>query len=308
MFCPRVWRDALQLASNYSFLNSIIRSVAAQHLHFLQPNDRGQRMTAARCLDRGLAQFRAAFSDDLTSVHIDAFVAASLLLLHNVWADTDNQQYVEAAPAAADSASDELFTISSSIKEVFLKSVRLAPDQESIFMSYVACDPTIALTKAAKIGKESLDRFQIDFTYDRPINPRMLEAQYQFERSTEVSTDAWAVHSDTEDLGGYRAAVARLCLIVSFLPEADPPELITNNEALLRHAARYILSFPLMGRGQFTYMVKQNDVHAMLVLYHFYRAARILLPQHQYWWACKRALIAEAALKDWLMGQVVEQG
>ncbi len=47
-------------------------------------------------------------------------------------------------------------------------------------------------------------------------------------------------------------------------------------------------------------MVQHGDPHAVLLLYHFYRAVLILLPAEKYWWAQKRAAEYVGAVKIWL--------
>jgi len=109
--------------------------------------------------------------------------------------------------------------------------------------------------------------------------------------------------SDSEEMG-YATIINELCLILSFLPEAQPSEPVRTKTSLLPELVRYIFTFPVMCRGPFASMVQQSDPHALLLLYHFYRAVRILLPPDEGWWAYKRAKLSETVLKAWLIAEI----
>lgn len=301
MLGDSVWKDALQLASRYTFLGSIISAIAAQHLYQLNPGDNGQRLTATRQVNHGLVSFRGALSSELTSTHIDAFVAASLLILHYLWADVDDAAYDSVLEASNMLPEDDLFAVSASLKQVFLKSVRLAPDQESTFMPHVSCDPTTTLMRAARLDRSSFDRFQSLFSHARPLSTAMLDMNFTFTRqSTDNDFDTRAAHLQSIHEEKYAETVARVCLLLSFMPGSLPPESLSTDDTLMQAAARFIVSFPIMCRGHFADLIRLRDRHAMLVLYHFYRAASALLPRERYWWAWKRAVLAQVAIERWL--------
>jgi hypothetical protein len=82
----------------------------------------------------------------------------------------------------------------------------------------------------------------------------------------------------------------------------DPQDARDRRQArtpLLPGLVRYIFTFPVMCRGSFALMFQQSDPHALLLLYHFYRAVRILLPTDECWWTYKRAAPSETVLKEW---------
>ncbi|CAH0055587.1 unnamed protein product, partial [Clonostachys solani] len=100
--------------------------------------------------------------------------------------------------------------------------------------------------------------------------------------------------------GGYVPAIGRLCLILAFLPGPGQPQPDPDEGPLLSDLARCIFMFPVSCHGAFASMVQESDPHALLVLYHFYRATRILLCSSEYWWAHGHASRSEKWLKNYL--------
>ncbi|KAF2450833.1 hypothetical protein P171DRAFT_439405 [Karstenula rhodostoma CBS 690.94] len=60
--------------------------------------------------------------------------------------------------------------------------------------------------------------------------------------------------------------------------------------------ARRILCFPILCRGFFGGQIAARDPRAMPMLYHFFRAARILSSGDEFWWAKRRAVVVEREL------------
>ncbi|KAH8689385.1 hypothetical protein BGW36DRAFT_420724 [Talaromyces proteolyticus] len=291
LFTPVVWGHALQLCLEFEFLMDAVLCIAARHLAALRPEDPTYPTAAASHFGRCLSQFRHALSNNLTSTHIDAFVATSLLLQYELWADVDLcAPEMNAGDASFDdSMNDRMFIFCSSLKQVFLKNITLTYGTSSVFMPQVRHDPR-------------------DLLVEKPINTEFLKLSFLYTRSTELAnSNPWKHNAsriqenafDTvEDV--YTPIIIQLCLILSFLPEAQPPSLANAKSPLLPELARFILSFPLVCHGSFATLVQQREPRALLLLYHFYRAARILLPFEKYWWAHKRATVSEIALKQWL--------
>jgi hypothetical protein len=74
-------------------------------------------------------------------------------------------------------------------------------------------------------------------------------------------------------------AAKRLCLLMAFLP---PHPADTHSVDLLNKLARYIL-FPIPCHGPLVQIARESASHAILWLFHFYRAARILMVLGEFW-------------------------
>jgi hypothetical protein len=92
-------------------------------------------------------------------------------------------------------------------------------------------------------------------------------------------------------------AAKHLYLLMAFLPARTAG---THSPDLLNKLARYIL-FPIPCHEPLVLMARESAPHAILWLFHFYRAARILLPLGEFWWAHRRAAVMEEVLRTWLV-------
>ncbi len=232
-----------------------------------------------------------------------------------------------------DPLQDSLFSYCSSMKQVFLKCVPHALDQHqpSLCLPHLQRhNPAEVLAQStAQRNSDMLDRFREYFSHGRPLDLDMLNIPVSHGRGTDPTTskvsiaDASLQHSNrretTDDAGpdmtaigdGFETAVNGLCLILSFLPAEGPVSRGGTDEvnerptmSILPGLARYMLFFPVMCNGPFASKVQQCDPHALLLLYHFYRAVRILLPPDEYWWAHRRATISEKVLHEWLSNEL----
>lgn len=314
LLAPEVWGHALQLSFQFEFLMNAILCVAAQHLAVLQPEDATYPTVAASHLCRALSSFRHALLNNFALMHIDAFLATSLLLQYEIWTSTDFFSPQGDGVVSFDPSRDRIFAFSSSLKQVFLKSVPLLLAQSSVIMPHLQYDPTDILVRAAQVTDGTLAQYQDIFWYHRPLSLELLNIPLPHTRGPDLaSSNSWQPPlpevPDTPDpvADAYAPAITRICLILSFLPKAWQPDPVSAESTLLPELARYILSFPVMSHGPFASMVQQSDPHALLLLYHFYRAVRILLPPSECWWALKRATVSEIALKEWLTGEVAKQ-
>ncbi|XXH02617.1 hypothetical protein Hte_008996 [Hypoxylon texense] len=325
MLTPEIWDHAVHLSFQFEFLMNTILCVAARHLAFLRPDDATYPRAAASHLCRALPGFRHELSNNFKLTHIDAFIATSLLLQYEAWTSTDFSPDQDDAAMSFDPTRDRVFAMGSSLKEVFLKSVPLLSGQPSKFLPLLRYNPMDNLVAAAKISNGTLAKYQQFFSYTRPISLELLDAPLPCSGDTDVAvSNLWQhpvsrARNEPEPVDdGYAPIIARLCLVLSFLPEAQPLEYNGAKTALFSDLARYILSFPIIchgpfavtqqgRRGPFSSMVQQGDPHALSLLYHFYRAAKILLPPDECWWAHKRAAVSEANLKEWLMKESTKQ-
>jgi hypothetical protein len=310
-FSPSVWEHALQLSFQFDFLADAILCLAAQHLAVLQPESAASSTAATTHLSRALSKFRHELaSKEFTSTHIDAFIATSLLLQYQLWTNTED--YVLPKGGGGPSG-DVVFNFSSSLKKVFLKCIPSLLDQPSVFMPFIRLDSKDMLVEAAQISDGTLTAYENVFSYNRRFDAGLLSLSLPYTRGSDVAVlERWrytppkiaGVHDPIED--GYTPIIRQLCLIQSFLPEAQPPESASAGSPLFPELVKYILSFPVMCHGPLNSMIQNGDPHALLLLCHFYRAVRIILEPSQCWWVHKRATVCAAALKEWLIRKGAE--
>jgi hypothetical protein len=358
------WDVALQYALERPFLMSAMLSLAARHLSVLRPEDPSYAKAAAMHLSRTLSLFRREMpnpnDNQLTMADIDAFVATSMLLQFCIWTSTDFC-YAAAATQGADQlqyfngSKDYIWIFASSFKQVLLQISMLAmplaypaagsaSPTQSVFLPYLAHYPLFALVEAARISKTTYAAYQEFFAYGRPITRASLDSPPPFIRGSSpvdlAPIEGWTLHGPTNPaepdpiVDGYVPVIARFCLIMSFLPDAQSATASTSSSyssssaswssqsspgstsrsdtsnalplevgsLLFNELTNYIVTMPILCHGPFATMVQQEDPHALLLLYHFYRATARLLPETGCWWAQHRARVSERALRARLLG------
>jgi hypothetical protein len=310
LFPSEFWEHSLQLCFQFEYLINAILCIAARHLACLQPDDITYPMVAVRHLSRSLSLFQHELSNNFPSMHIDAFIATSVLLQYEVWTNTDFCSSLEDGSVSFEPMKDRIFSLSSGLKQVFLKDLPIESGHPSILLEHAADDPRAKLLEAAQISSETRAQHQALFSSDKPLRLEHISVRLPYKRNTSQVSMSEGVNvmkctagSENVDVG-YSYIVRELCLVLSFLPEAQPPSSPFAEKSLLEALVKYIFAFPVMCRGAFASLVERNDPHALLVLYHFYRAVGILLPRENCWWAHKRAELSEVVLKKWLIHHI----
>ncbi|KAH8889591.1 hypothetical protein GQ53DRAFT_870058 [Thozetella sp. PMI_491] len=98
---------------------------------------------------------------------------------------------------------------------------------------------------------------------------------------------------------GYERLAARLSVVLSYLDLHKSPEgFFSIPEASGSLLSRYMFSFALLCFGPFLSMMLKGDSRALVLMFHLYQAARILLPADQHWWCHRRAVVLESMIGD----------
>ncbi|KAI1266448.1 hypothetical protein F5Y18DRAFT_416316 [Xylariaceae sp. FL1019] len=312
------WDYALQLSFEFDYLMEAVLCIAARHLAALHPHDTTYEMVAASHMCRASSGLRKALSKGVRCIHFDAFIATSILFYYDTWCNADYYPPLHIDLEASDMWTDRVFEFSSSLKKTLLTGFDRPPS--SNITQYLLHDPGAALSTVAQTNADIVPRCRKFFSYDRPIGLEMLDTPHL--EMPELSSEHPPGSSDTGSRlsptgtsspvgtdnfveSAYLPVVDRLCSVLPFLPEARPkdqdPVAMRSITPLL---ARFILSLPLLGWSSFPMMVDRADSHALLVLYHFYRAARILLDDDEWWWARRRSAAAVKALRHQLLSRI----
>lgn len=337
LFDPAVWDPVLQLCFDFDFVLDAILCIAARHLAFLQPHGNDSKHSSSTSystlatyhLCRALSNFRTQLSNNLIAMHPDAFIAISLLLQFDVWADTDylvntaqqQQQNTNACCGASfEPSQDRIFAFCASLKGMFLKSFPQEAVEKSVLMPYIQHNAMNTLAQQVHLDQATLEGYRFFFSRQRVMALQMLKND---EEESAVSSKDGVVASSSitkqdysprnavlvekEPDSSYAQIVDQLALILSFLPPEYNASDKTGSSTrpipldLMNKLGRHILAFPTTCRGMFTSMIARNDPHAVLLLCHFYRAVNKLLDSTRFWWAQKRATTLEKALKAWLV-------
>lgn len=315
LFSSEAWDNALQLSFSFPSLMHAILCESARHLSYLFPDEQKYATAATTHLTRTLSLYRNDLSSTFTPSNVDAFMITTTLLAMEMWSNAEFAVLGPHGTMSYDPLKDHLFQHSVGILHVFLRCVPLSLHNPSSLLPQIKYSTRTVLVNAAKLSKDSFENFRWFFSYDRPLSPSLLSIPLPFIRNSDLTPEsllAVEVPKLAEigpsmskeagySLNGYYGVVDRLCLIMSFLPEAQDGEYEALSPKLTKDLSRYLIIFPLLCDQQFISMVKHGDLHAMVLLYHFYRAVMILIPPTEHWWAQKRASLAKTVIERWIL-------
>ncbi|PKK53990.1 hypothetical protein CI102_1207 [Trichoderma harzianum] len=322
LFDSGAWETAMQLSFSFPSLMHAILCASARQLSFLFPDEQKYATAATTHLIKTLCLFRDDLSSELTPSNVDAFMVTTALLHMEMWSNVECVVFGPDGAMSYDPLQDRVFQHSLGVLHVFLSCTPLSLQVSSPLMPHIRHSSRNVLVNAAKLSRKSLENFRWFFSYERPLSPSLLSVPLPFVRESDLAPeDFWAVEipklaeigpSKSKEAGyslkGYYGIVDRLCLILSFLPEAQDEEYEGLSPELTTNLSRYLIIFPVLCDQQFVSMVRHGDPHAMVLLYHFYRAVRILVPSTEHWWAQRRARLAEKAIQQWLFRECARNG
>jgi hypothetical protein len=237
------------------------------------------------------------------------------VLMHiDLWTHGDFISSGDNGDITYDANKDHLFDLSSGLQQIFMNSIPHAFEKPSFFIPAIRHSPRVVLVNSAHISKCTLANFASYFAHGQPLDRKLLQVPLPFVRCVDsppqdiFNYKHWPVwHGEDSSPHSYTGMVHRLCLLTSFLPEA---QLEQGSEGLapdiIQDFARYAFSLPILCGQTFATMIKRKDHMALVLMYHFYRTIRIVLPGKKCWWMQKRASIAEIVLKVTIEKQLSE--
>lgn len=211
---------------------------SARHLSFHFPDEQKYATAATTHLTRTLNLYRNDLSGKFTPSNIDAFMITTILLVMEMWSNVEFAVLGSDGTMSYDPLKDHLFQHSLGILHVFLSCVPLSLHKPSPLLPHIKYSSRTVLVNAAKLSEESFENFRRFFSYDRPLSPSLLSFPLPFIRNSDIAPERLlAVEipkladigpSMSKEAGyslkGYYGVVDRLCLILSFLPEAQDGE------------------------------------------------------------------------------------
>lgn len=310
------WDYVLQLSFEFDYLMHAILCIAARHLAVIHPDDSTYGTTAARHLCRASSGLRNELSKGGTSIHLDAFLATSFLFYYDTWSNADYFLPQQEDETVSDAWTDRVFGFSSSLKKALLTGFERPWEQPSVFRQSLAKNPGDDIAAAVQNSPESLAEYEDFFSYHRPLSVEMLNKPptnavdgYQTSSSFRPDHVFQTQVALGPDENAYIPVVRRLCIILPFLSRGESPDSTSGPDisSMLPLLAQFILSFPLLGWSPFPTLIERGDSHALFLLYHFYRAVRILLTHKDWWWAHRRAVVAEGVLRERLINKITNR-
>ena len=303
-----VWKEALSWALEYEALMHTILCVSARHLAYLCPDEASYNVAASFNFAQALSRFRRDISQKFTASNIDLFMATSVLIYFELWTETEFVMTDSAGLTTLDLSKDAIFRLSGGLIEIFMRSIPVIYEKPSSFIADIMHSPRKILNNAAGLSKESLVTFHTFFSYTQPLCSKQLYIAPAFKRGSipDLCEGLVGLTSDEDIrlLEDHKDVVSRLATLLQFLPEVQEPESPDVLGELMPDLRRYAFTFLVMIHRYAENAISRQDPKGILMLYHFYRAVRILLKGANSWSAHKRARLIEPILEERLQSQL----
>ncbi|KAF4636591.1 hypothetical protein G7Y89_g1485 [Cudoniella acicularis] len=303
-----VWKEALGWSLEYEALMQAILCVSARHLAYLCPDEPGYGVAAASHLAQTLSIFRKDINQKFTASNVDFFMATSVLIYFELWTETEFLVTDSAGLTALDLSKDTIFRLAGGLVEIFMRSGPVMYEKPSSFIVDIMHSPRQVLNSAARLSKETLASFHSFFSYSQPLRYEQLSVASAFKGDSTPEPSEWMAGQTSEEevnfLAAHKDVVSRLTTLLLFLPEVQGPEFLEASEQLMPDLTRYAFTFLIMIHAYAEKIISRQDPKGLLMLYHFYRAVRILLGGPNCWWSHKRARLLEPLLEERLQNQL----
>jgi hypothetical protein len=296
-----VWKEALGWSLENEALMHAILSISAKHLVYLCPNEPVYGVAAASHLAQTLSIFRRDINHKFTALNIDSFMATSILIFFELWTETEFLATDSAGLTTLDLSKDSIFRLAGGLVEIFHSADSVMQEKPSSFIVEIMHSPRQSLNNAARLSKETLSSFHSFFSYTQPPHYEQLSVASAFEGNStpepSVAVRGQLSEDETDLCAAHKDAVNRLATLLSFLPEVQGPKYSEASEQMMPDLTRYAFTFLIFIHGYAEMTISRQDPKGILVLYHFYRAVRILLVGPNCWWTHKRARLLEQLLE-----------
>ncbi|KAF2006801.1 hypothetical protein P154DRAFT_421197 [Amniculicola lignicola CBS 123094] len=295
-----VWKEAIGWSLEYEALMHAILSISARHLAYLCPNEPKYGIAATAHFTKTLSMFRKDINERFTAFTMDPVMATSVLIFFELWMQTEFVVKDSNGRDILDLSQDTIFRLAGGLVEIFLSANSVIYEKPSSFLAEMVYSPRLSLNSVAHLSKEKLASLYSFFSYTQPLRYEQLsitsalasEGHPNSQHSESIGIPAAGEEDDI--FLAHKDVVSRLAVIIPFLPEVrgQEPE-APNVSDLARYAFTFlILIYPYAERA-----ISRQDPKGLLLLYHFYRAVRILLGSSNCWWTHRRARLLEPLLE-----------
>ncbi|OAG05865.1 uncharacterized protein CC84DRAFT_739156 [Paraphaeosphaeria sporulosa] len=297
-----VWHLITHLSFSFPFLLHAILCISARHLSYLcRERTSHYAGVASTHLTYALSGFRSSLSVESSKANIDVFMATALLLQFELWANvrhlSGKEEDAGEDGGIYDPGTDALFTYSASLKNILLGCFEPSDVHRSSVMQWLVNDGT--LSDAVPVDAATAAQMRDLFLCERKVVPEdlsLVASTYADDPITSKQSD----HQSTADNSPYTAVIAALTPLLHLTQIShriySSSQLTSSATSISTRIARHILCFPILSRGLFGGKIAARDPRAMLMLYHFFRAVRVLLAGDEFWWAARRAVALEQGL------------
>ncbi|AEO70711.1 uncharacterized protein THITE_2122411 [Thermothielavioides terrestris NRRL 8126] len=291
-----------------------ILCLAATHFSVVQPLVPRYSRAALQLLGKAARLFSERLSCPVTTQNSEALISASFLMQYISWSHLgfldDHDQF--------DLSADPLFRLSSGVRGVLAEAIPNLSGSDNPFLTASLYSPKGAITSA--IVQRGLDprayvrQFMAlwdDPAYgpvhsgnDAETSPEQFVSPLGCPKPpcrshSQTQASLHPQHSSDPRRTAFERIAERLSLLLCLVAMSGVTDEHSPSEDLVRlrpEIERCFLTFPVLYSRVFRGRALQDDPRAPVTLYHFYRAARILLDSPTAWWAGQRSRVFESRI------------
>ncbi|KAI0423411.1 hypothetical protein F5Y09DRAFT_327436 [Xylaria sp. FL1042] len=329
-----IWQRVLPWSFEEPYIMCPILCLAAIHLSILRPQSPRYSNVAVQLLGKSAVLFSEKLSCPITAQNSEALIAASILVHYISWSHVGFAEKREGlhydrchSPLTVHLSQDPLLQLSFGVQGILHEAFHVLSGSDSVFLTVGRYSPVYAIEEAILQHGEDpwryVDHFMAISDNSRsqpPVNnnrndPRSHKSEsisYLCPRAKRCNTYTVPVLSQNSpnlQEVAFEAIAKRLSLLycLTSIPSnsgSSSPQILTR---LQPEIERCFFSFPIHYSRTFRGLALQGDPRALIMLYHFYRAARILLTGPGTWWARQRSRVIECLILEDLTSRGLER-
>ncbi|KAI0145327.1 hypothetical protein GGR57DRAFT_480448 [Xylariaceae sp. FL1272] len=313
-----IWHHVLPRSFQEHYIMCAILCLSATHLSTLRPHTTRYSNAALELGGKSAALFRQKLSGSLTRQSSEGLIAVSILMHYTTWAYVVYSCKRSSSSQKVDGLSeylseDPLLQLSSGAHGLLCEAYHTLAGSNSVFLAAGLYSPRYAIEKAIiEIGSDP-HRFANHFLmlWNTPcLQPPGNASARPHEEYPEPtlmshlgeSSRRQDLRHGQEDIGALARRLSLILCLVTLRLSSDTADCALA--AFQPDIERLIFSFPVHYSGRLRRLAIIGDSRALIILYHFYHAARLLLTGPSTWWAQHRSKVVE----DMLMGALTAKG
>ncbi|KAI1164129.1 hypothetical protein F5B18DRAFT_617087 [Nemania serpens] len=328
-----IWPRVLPWSFQEPYIMYAILCLGATHLCTLRPQASRYSDAAVQLLGKSTSLFSEKLSRPVTARNSEALMAVSILMHYISWSHVElveKQEYLSYHKSSdiltTHLSNDPLLQLSFGVRGILYESFRHLSGSDSVFLETGLYSPRYAIEEAiiqqgddpwrfVSHFMEILDnhRYQLLISHDHRDDPplrknRPLTCPYANQCNDETASTPQQRPRDPErlDFEDIAKRLSLLFCLVSMSASIHNQSASQTLTLLQPDVERLFFSFPIHYSKTFREPALRGDARALILLCHFYRAARILLTSPGTWWARQRSRVVESRILQDLTSRGLE--
>ncbi|KAI8950327.1 hypothetical protein F4801DRAFT_602388 [Xylaria longipes] len=323
-----IWQQVLPWSFQEPYIMSTILCFAATHLSTLRPQDPRYSDIAVKLLGKSVSLFSEKLSSPITVRNSEALISVSILLHYISWSRIEFIEKKERLSyhqgnnlLTSHLSNDPLLQLSFGVRGILYEAYHVLAGSNSVFLTMGLYSPVYVIEEAILLQGEDPWRFVNHFMgiSDDPllVHDYRADMSPRWEKvpgcplgsgpNTEM-TSAAPRHAPKAQEVAFEGIAKRLSLLFCLVLMSTSPS-HSASQTLIRlqlDIERFFFSFPIHYSSAFRDLALQGDPRALIMLCHFYRAARILFTGPRTWWARQRSRVIESLILQDLTSRGLE--